>query len=55
MATIPFVILGIMRYAQMIYLTQKGEQPEKVLVSDRLLLLTILGWGTTVITLIYVL
>ena len=55
MATIPFVILGIMRYAQMIYLTQKGEQPEKALVTDRLLLLTILGWGTTVITLIYVL
>ena len=54
-ATVPFVILGIMRYAQMIYLTQKGEQPEKALVTDRLLLLTILGWGTTVITLIYVL
>ena len=55
MATIPFVILGIMRYAQMIYLSQTGEQPEKALASDRLLLLTILGWGTTVITLIYVL
>jgi len=55
MATIPFVILGIMRYAQMIYLAQKGEQPEKALVADRLLLLTILGWGTTVVTLIYVL
>jgi len=55
MATIPFVILGIMRYAQMIYLAQSGEQPEKVLASDHLLLLTILGWGTTVIILIYVL
>jgi len=55
MATIPFVILGIMRYAQMIYLAQSGEQPEKVLISDRLLLFTILGWGTTVIILIYVL
>ena len=54
MATIPFVILGIMRYAQMIYLNQTGEQPEKILISDRLLLLTILGWGITVITLVYV-
>ena len=54
MATIPFVILGIMRYAQMIYLNRTGEQPEKILISDRLLLLTILGWGITVITLVYV-
>jgi len=55
MASIPFVIFGVMRYAQMIYLAQTGEQPEKALVSDRLLLLSILGWGTTVIILIYVL
>ena len=55
MTTIPFVIIGIMRYAQMIYLTQTGEQPEKVLISDHLLLLTILGWGTMVIILIYAL
>jgi len=55
MATIPFVILGIMRYAQMIYLDQAGEQPERALISDRLLLLTILGWGITAVILIYVL
>ena len=55
MITIPFVILGLMRYAQTIYLTQTGEQPEKTLTSDRLLLFDVLGWGATVIILIYAL
>ena len=54
-ATIPFVIFGIMRYAQLIFLAQKGEQPAKALASDHLLLSFILGWGITIISLIYVL
>jgi len=54
MITIPFVILGIMRYAQLIYLKQEGEQPEKAFINDKLTLLTVLGWGITVVFLIYV-
>jgi len=43
-----------MRYAQLIYLKQEGEQPEKAFINDKLTLLTVLGWGTTVVFLIYV-
>ena len=54
MVTIPFVILGIMRYAQLVYLKQEGEQPEKAFIDDKLTLFTVLGWGIIVVFLIYV-
>lgn len=53
-ATIPFIIFGIMRYAQLIYEKQSGEKPEKLLTSDIPLALTVIGWGITVIFIIYV-
>jgi 4-hydroxybenzoate polyprenyltransferase len=53
-ATIPFVIFGMMRYAQLIYEKQKGEKPEKMLAGDLLLSLAVIGWGITVIFIIYV-
>ncbi|MBP8591317.1 UbiA prenyltransferase family protein [Candidatus Shapirobacteria bacterium] len=54
MVTIPFVIFGIMRYAQLVYLKQEGEQPEKAFINDRLTLFAVLGWGIIVVFLIYV-
>lgn len=54
-ATIPFVIFGIMRYAQLIYEKQAGEKPEKLLVSDLPLSLAVIGWGLIIIFIIYVL
>lgn len=51
--TIPFVIFGIMRYAQLVYEKRAGQRPEKILTSDFPLLLIILGWGLTVIFIIY--
>lgn len=53
-ATIPFVIFGIMRYAQLIYEKHEGEAPEKLLTSDIPLSLTVIGWGIMVIFIIYV-
>lgn len=53
-ATIPFVIFGIMRYAQLIYEKQEGEKPEKLLTSDLPLSLTVVGWGIIVTLIIYV-
>lgn len=53
-ATIPFVIFGIMRYAQLIYEKQEGETPERLLTSDIPLSLTVIGWGIMVILIIYV-
>ncbi len=52
MATIPFVLYGIMRYMQLIY-EGKGESPEKILTSDKPLLGTILAWSLTAILIIY--
>lgn len=52
MATIPFVLYGIMRYMQLIY-EGKGESPEKILTSDLPLLSTVLLWGGSVLTIIY--
>jgi len=52
MATIPFVLFGIMRYMQLIY-EGKGESPEKILTSDPPLLATVLLWGTSVFLIIY--
>lgn len=54
MITVPFVIIGIMRYAQLIYEKQAGEKPEKLLTSDIPLVTSIALWGIMVIFIIYV-
>ncbi|MBI5464983.1 UbiA prenyltransferase family protein [Candidatus Gottesmanbacteria bacterium] len=53
MLTIPFVLFGMMRYMQLIYEKRQGESPERVLTGDPPLMLTVLGWGLTVILIIY--
>ncbi|MBI5619571.1 decaprenyl-phosphate phosphoribosyltransferase [Candidatus Gottesmanbacteria bacterium] len=52
MATIPFVLFGIMRYMQLIY-EGKGESPEQILTSDRPLLITIILWVAVVFVVMY--
>ncbi len=54
MITVPFVIVGIMRYAQLIYEKQAGEKPEKLITSDIPLIISIVGWGITVIFMLYI-
>lgn len=51
--TLPFVLLGIMRYAQIIYEKKGGEAPEKLITQDAPLLLTVIGWGLMVIVILY--
>ncbi len=53
MITVPIVVYGVMRYLQLIYERNEGESPDKILVSDRPLLLAVLLWGVMVITIIY--
>ena len=55
MLTLPFVIIGIMRYLQLVYEDRQGESPEKVLLRDRALLGIVIGFGLSVIFIIYVL
>jgi len=55
MITIIPVIFGIMRYGQIIFEMQEGERPERVVTTDIPLLLSVIAWGLTMITIIYVL
>lgn len=53
MATIPFVVYGIMRYLQLIYEKNEGESPERVLLSDKPLMITVGLWVVMVIGVLY--
>jgi len=53
MATIPLVIFGIMRYMSIIYQGSRAESPERVLLSDKPLLVTVFLWGILVVAIIY--
>lgn len=54
MITIPLVVYGIARYAQLLYEKYEGERPEKVITTDIPLIVTIVLWGAIVIGLIYI-
>jgi len=55
MITIPLVVYGITRYAQLLYERYEGERPEKVITTDIPLIVTIGLWIIILIGLIYVL
>lgn len=55
MITIPFVVYGIARYAQLLYEKEEGERPEKLITQDWPLVATIFFWGIIIIGLIYIL
>lgn len=55
MVTIPFVVYGIARYAQLLYEQAEGEQPEQIITRDRPLIVAIALWALTVVLLLYVL
>ncbi len=55
MITIPFVVFGISRYAQLLYSEEEGEAPEKLIVTDKTLITTIFLWSFLIILLIYIL
>ena len=53
MATVPLVIYGVMRYLYVIYEKKEGESPERVILSDIWLLISIVIWGLMVLAIIY--
>lgn len=53
MITIIPVVYGLMRYLQDIYEKHEGESPDRVLTSDKPLLIAVLVWGLLVISIIY--
>ncbi|MEK7513874.1 MAG: UbiA prenyltransferase family protein [Patescibacteria group bacterium] len=53
MVTIPIVIYGVMRYLQLIYEKNEGESPEKILTSDKPMMVTVSLWGLLVVGILY--
>jgi 4-hydroxybenzoate polyprenyltransferase len=51
--TFPFVLYGIFRYLYLIHKKNQGGAPEKVLVADLPLLLSVILWGLFCILIIY--
>ncbi|MCL4389777.1 MAG: decaprenyl-phosphate phosphoribosyltransferase [Patescibacteria group bacterium] len=52
--TIPFVIYAVMRYLQLIYEKNEGESPEKILLSDKPLMITCVLIALMLFTIIYI-
>jgi len=55
MITIPIVLYGITRYAQLLYEKYEGERPEKLITTDIPLIVSVTLWGGIIISLIYLL
>lgn len=53
MATVPLVIYGVMRYLQLVYEQNKGESPERVLLSDKPLITAVILYGLLTFAIIY--
>lgn len=53
MLTVPFTIYIVMRYLQLVYENNQGESPERVLFSDKPLLIAAVLWGISVMMIIY--
>lgn len=53
MATVPLVIYGVMRYLYIIYEKKEGESPERVLLTDKPLLTTVILWILTTVFILY--
>ena len=53
MVTIPMVIYGVARYLYVIYEKKDAESPERVLLSDKPIMLTIAVWLTSAFFIIY--
>ena len=53
MATVPIVIYGVMRYLQLVYEQNKGESPERVLLSDKPLIASGLIYTTMIFVIVY--
>ena len=52
--TVVFVILGLLRYMQITIVEKKSGSPTEILLKDRFLQISVLGWIITFILLIYV-
>jgi len=52
--TVPFVLYGIFRYLYLVHQKEGGGDPSEIVLKDKPLLINILLWGISCISLIYV-
>jgi len=43
--TVPFVVVGLGRYLVLVHRHDLGEEPEHLLLSDRVILATVAAWA----------
>lgn len=55
MVTIPMVIFGVMRYLHIVYEGSRAETPERVLMTDKPLLISVGIWLLSIFTILYLL
>ena len=48
-----FVMVGMIRYLQILFVDVKSRSPTEVLMKDRFIQLCIIGWGITFVFIIY--
>ena len=53
--TIPFVVFGIFRYLELVYRHEGGGRPERVLLTDKVMVATVLGYILTVLAVFFTL
>ncbi|MDO8573620.1 MAG: decaprenyl-phosphate phosphoribosyltransferase [Candidatus Daviesbacteria bacterium] len=53
MITVPVMLYAVMRYLYIIYEKKEGESPERVILTDRPLLFSVVIWGLLVLGIIY--
>jgi decaprenyl-phosphate phosphoribosyltransferase len=51
--TAPFVAAGVLRYLQIALVEQRSGSPTDLAVTDRFLILSVLGWMATFAALLY--
>jgi len=55
MATIPIVIYGVMRYLKIIYDGSKAESPERIILTDKPLILSLMAYVFLLVIIMYIL
>jgi len=53
MVTVPVVLYAVMRYLYIIYEKKEGESPERIILTDKPLLITVITWLVMVVGIIY--
>lgn len=54
MLTVPLVVYGVVRYAQLLYEKEQGERPEQIVTKDVPLIVAMGLWALSIIVMLYV-